>query len=148
MSNVIVGSLSVQIPDAYRPALIVFSAPSSGTGAAVGTNKSLTVASTLVPKGTTVEQFRSQQLQALSQQLPGMQTVKVSTVTVGGRTWPLLEIHCTSPQGGLPLSNLVAFVVEGDEGITLSASALRGEAFDSTRAEFLRAFESLEIARR
>jgi hypothetical protein len=143
LARIDLGEFSFTTVEGFRPSMTFFTseAPGLNGGTVVRT---FAVSRESIAVGTSVDDYKRAQVQQLASMTQNLETVKASTVTIQGKSCPMLEFNLIGP-GNVPMSSLSAYLVIGNEGYTLTGTNLRGAEFERTRADFVRLFESFQL---
>jgi hypothetical protein len=139
MSTVRVGRLGLEFPDAYKLYSLVMVTPSDSGGL-----RNVTVAQQPVMPGSTLDEFKKDYAAQMSRANAGFSVVKASTISLAGKSCPLLEANNVGP-GGEPMANLLAFFPVGSTVLILCATERRGAPLENARKELVGIFESLQL---
>lgn len=154
MPRISLGDLSVDAPADYSVKMVIMAAPQKPQVAGPAKRfmqaerpflRNIVIGRETVPDGTPIQTYVDRQIEIMSQQMPGFRRVKQETLTIDGVQCPLVEGQGTGPEGML-LGTLTAYVPGKGVVFTLSASHLAGLPFQETRAEYVKMFESFQIA--
>lgn len=136
-----IGNVTFTTAGTYAPRMVLLM-EELPPGVVAPYRKSMVLVREDVPAGTSLEAYRQAHVRQVAG--AGFRAVQLSTIKVMDQDCPLLEAESASPTG-VPLANLIAYLRVGDAVYTLNASAVRGEAFEKARAEFVAVMQSLRV---